>query len=408
MGSDRILDRWAHWVVAGAIYLNFVLAVINAQAFGVSEGLVMIAQIGVLAAAAALVVARPQGLNLKVVAPVGLMIIAIAIAGFQSATVNPRFLHDVLIIPLFVALGASLKQISWRFLSWLAASILFVGLVERFLPALYISIVNPVKYYASTRSWAAATVLQSGMTEGLYMGAARTGGNYLGGAAAHRVASVFLEPISFAYFGVLFYLFASSSLRFQGKKIGLFVLCAACCLLADTRTALMLLTLLAVGAPILSRVDRRLAAVWPVALAIFIAAIYPVLPPGELRYRLSLTVEPLARTDLWGWVLGGGIDMSRVGDSGIIYLIGNAGILGCAALYAVVVSRGHDRNTTYLAHALGNFFAFMAMFGGAFLSIKTAAFAGFMLGAMSVATAGGQNARPAPARMNRRAFALRT
>lgn len=396
-------DTLAHWIVAAAIFMNFILAIFNNWAFRLSETSVTIAQLSILTACLCLLLSRLQSLPPFLLYVMGATIFFSCIAGFRLSGINFKFLHDALLIPVFALLGNSITRLDWRFIGRIAIFIFAVALLEAVAPALFVRLVNPLSYYSATRPWALATFLQQGHSlssiEGLYLGAVRPKGSALGFLTEHRVASVFLEPVSLAYFFVLLSIFVSSSntLNIRFKLLAAFV-AAVVCLMADTRTGLGMLVTTTTATFALQRLSPRFALLWPVCISLGLVALYPMISAGafgqELPYRLSITangLEGATVTDL----LFGGLDRGEtgLGDSGALYILSSAGVGGCIA-FLLATSLGPSGNgRAPLSHSLTMFFSFVALFGGAFLSIKTAAFAGFMIGAMMTVSSPAKSGR---------------
>lgn len=387
VSSLRRQDIAAHLVVTASIFMNFGLAIINAHLFSVNKTIVSGCQIFIIAVAVAVTLNGKLIIADRLIYIISIVVAAILTTMLYTGDIDLKFIHDIFIFPIFIALGATVSKISLRWFTAILIIIVAVALIDKYLPELYKYIVNPLSYYAKTRDWALLTAKQQlgslSNLSGLYVGAERSVGTYLG-VGTHRSGSIFLEPLSLSYFAVLFMIYL---LEVRGRSLlqNLFyiLLCSTLCVLSDTRTALVVLLLIVMLRPMLQIIPGRVVLVWPLIL---IALIVIALALGnldmrnfDLGYRLSLTIDPLIDNGLVH-VFMGGFKNAIFGDSGVLYLLNGCGIVGTIAIYVLITRgmRGTDCNA--LSHSVGIFIVVAAIFGSAFLSIKTVSFAGLIIG----------------------------
>ena len=380
------LDRLAIAVVGAAVLMNFFLAAVNTHIAKMSSTSVILIQLTLTAIALSLLLIRhPRATATYYLLLSTLLWLALASTFFHE--IYPRFFYDILVIPIFTLLGSSVRNVDIKWLRRLVWIVLTIAAIEAIWPSVYIQLLNPLSYYISTRDWVAATNTPAALSDaGLYVGAKRPGGDIFG-IAQHRVGSIFLEPLSSGYFSIIA---ALSFLYFYNFKFRTTALPLAACLilalLSDTRSATAILIALVAFGGLLRYIPRYLGLWVPIAIITTIGAIYLSASTydRELSYRIGITFSALQDADLVE-IMFGGIDTQRAGDSGLVALIGNAGILG-ALIYFYVASGlvlGNKRMIG-LSVSIMIFLVSTAFFGGAFFSIKTGALLGFIVGAFSV------------------------
>jgi hypothetical protein len=292
-------------------------------------------------------------------------------------------LYGAVSIPIFVVFGALFRPFPTRWFTWFVGAVLAVAIFETVFPDLYIAIANPLSYYRATRAWVAAQEVGDG--DGLYVGAVRSGGSVFSFFNHHRAGSVFLEPLSLGYFASIAFILFSVLYRGQGRR--LFVAFCACVLmsvLADTRVS----TLIIVLTMVLTAVRRPpVVATWAMIAAVYIGGYlaYQWIGGwgGDLAYRLSLSYESIASASVEQLLIGD-MRVLTLGDSGLVSMLGNYGLIGFA-LFVVVSLNLLDRAWLRSSHApvaIALYFCVASLFGLAMLSIKTSIFLGIAVGAL--------------------------
>jgi putative polymerase len=379
------LDRMALLTVSAAIFMNFGLAAVNAHLVNINTTTVILVQLTVTSIAVGMLFIRPPRVPASYYLLLGILL-WLALVSLFFHEIYFRFFYDILIIPIFTLLGSTVRTLDIKWLRQLGTVVLIVALIEAILPDFYSWMVNPLGYFLSTRDWVAASTGPAVLPDsGLYVGAMRPGGGVFG-VAQHRVGSIFLEPLSLSYFAIIS---ALSFLTYYGRKLQPFILPMLACLflslLSDTRTATLILVLL-ISFNRLFQYTPRYLGIWVPIVIIFVAGVvyYNVSGDGELAYRVGITFSSLQKANLTQ-IIFGGIDTQRVGDSGLVMLIANAGILG-ALIYFYIVSGLVLGNRRMIAFSVSVmiFLVSVAIFGGALFSIKTGALLGFITGALSV------------------------
>ncbi|MFC3672049.1 hypothetical protein [Novosphingobium pokkalii] len=389
-------------VLAAATLMNFALAILNAHGLGMNNAKVTVIQTAVTAAAAGLFYLRPTKMKPEFTWALVLILLSLVITSATQGF-NAKCFYDMLIIPIFIAAGATLEQFPVKMLNRLTFIVLIVALIEILKPTLYTAIANPLNFLMNTRSWVADSVSGSaGNDLGLYQGAMRAGGSKFA-LTDHRVGSVFLEPISLGYFALIASIAYNEIYKFDKIKRAIMVgLCLFLSLAADSRIPTMLI----IGSTAASFTFRRFSPklIWVVPLLIFLLALGMYISGGSGLYsdmgeRLSITFDVLKQA-LVSTLLIGGVSDAAFGDSGFLYLIRCVGLLGlplALCTFAGMFSRG-KKAPAFINIAAAGYMMVGALFGGAIFSIKTAGLLGMVIGYAGVRPLALPKALPKPAK----------
>jgi hypothetical protein len=219
----------------------------------------------------------------------------------------------------------------------------------------------------------------------LYIGSQRPDGfTFFNVFSTYRLGSIFMEPLSLGYFGVVVSIVASAFVVGRRARYLLLSLCLLFGVLADSRLSVFCMVAIVLLWPLARMVPARYALVPPVAvLAVLIAVAATAggaLGSGELAGRLAITIDAL-QDATFADILFGGIDASRSGDSAIVAVISNAGLLAVPLLFALssglLSARRLDNSLNWSAFI---YVLSASLFGGALFSIKTAPILGLLVG----------------------------
>lgn len=372
------------------ILQNFFLALLNRVA-GVNDTIVVICQL--ILTLAALMLAILRGFQVRP----SFWFLCAAWAGFAAVaaankgTIELKFFYDAILIPIFILLGTTIRQIPLRHLIGMIILVAVVGIWEAVSPSSYGVVVNPLAYFFNTRAWVhqfVASGKQDMLATGLYIAASRPGGTIIGFLSEMRISSVFLEPLSLGYFCIIASIAINSACLHQTKILPQALLIGSLALLAslsDSRLAVLLVGMLALGSGLLRRLPKEFGFAIFVSMMIAAAVLSTFDDDsnrafGDLGLRLSITFDTLSKSNLDN-LLFGGIDLLRFGDSGVLYFIDNCGIFG--AVLALMIYSGYSvtiRFNPLVSHSALIYLFAAALFGGAFFSIKTAALLGIIVG----------------------------
>jgi len=394
-------ERLCICLLYACVLENCVLAAVNSLLFPVSQGLVVGAQLFLTASAIGLIVSGKARLERPFMfGCVGFTLCVLA-AVAHSGTVDTRFLYDATVIPIFILLGMTARKFSTSFLTALLLIVLGVAIFELIFPEMYVALFNPLRYFLATRKWMGET---QGLTATIvtandfYFGAHRPGGTIFG--ADHRVGSIFLEPLSLGYFSficAIFYLY-----KFRHKIIKSLIpvgVCLALAAMSDSRTSVFLIAFTTLFRGVIGRSAAEIRYMSPILILAVIIGVYSMAQTdsGDLAYRLSLTFGALRDASLTDILFGGQFN-TVLGDSGVIYMIANAGVIGFFLYLFLASGFLVERNSAaFVTQAVLLYLVVASLFGGAIFSIKTAAILGFGIGS-AVANARGPESKKADKR----------
>lgn len=370
-------------VVWAALGMNFLLSIVNANVAPMNSSIVLVVQLAVTAIAVVLVLLDPPRISPAFIIAVLAVVLGYLLAGLYHQKLDARGLYDVLIIPIFMLLGMTMR----RFRAWMInipmAVITFMALVDGLLRDQFSIIVNPLTYYRATRVWVAAQ--DSAYTEdnGLYVGADRAGGLIFSFISDHRVGSIFLEPLSLAYFAVVATI--AYAVLYQQQRAKFYAgaaLCLFLTLLADTRTAAFAIVVSVLIFTFTRRIHKIVVMLVPMGIMLAGSLLYLSGKGGELAFRLGLTFKGFKESNSFG-ILFGGISSEQIYDSGLVSLIYNVGLIGAIIqIYLVSGVFSFEWRKYSIVPLLAIIYVMIAaLFGGAVFSIKTAALLGTLIGA---------------------------
>ncbi|WBO20847.1 hypothetical protein [Sphingomonas abietis] len=381
------------------MFLNFVLAILNQHGVAMDTQKVTIIQTFVTICCGSLLFSRYTKISDTSVMVLAGIFLLLLLTNFTN-TPNVKTFYDCLIIPLYIALGASAFGVKER---WMNGLLLFVSLfvgMEILAPSLYSSMVNPGAYFTATREWVGGQTANHAIDDGLYIGAYRGGGSIFS-LADHRVSGPFLEPLSLGYFSIIMATYFASmyrgSLLYRLIVIGI---CIFLSLLSDSRAASAIII---IGTPILLlRVRVPTITSWAVSPIILLLSwsIYyfqPQFLTGDYFYRIGLTFEGMDQITIADLVLGR-VPIEHMFDSGYSYLLHCVTPLGvfpiiwyCCGLFT---RRRNSNPTIFLMLSL--YATTTLLLGGAFFSIKTASLLGYIIGIAGLGTSPLQALRRLP------------
>ncbi|GAA0561212.1 hypothetical protein GCM10008942_07040 [Rhizomicrobium electricum] len=374
-------DGAIHAVIVAAILENPVLALANNFLFTLNAQVVAAVQLVITLAAIAIIAVRRPSLSRTFVVAGCLFLCCTLLKFVVTGSFNARFLYDSAMLPLFLVLGASARRFSPHFVAILVIALLITAVVELVFPDLYADVLNPRKYFYFTRDWVAAVTAPDASiaaSTDIYLGATRYTGSFFG--VAHRAGSLFLEPLSLGYFGIICAILFLHAPRIATRHRVIMILCClGLALLSDTRVAVFLILAAVALRNIAGRARLRWLIAVPYGLLMAVMVLYFVVQamPGDLGLRLGVTAEPLMNA-LPLNVLLGGVDDTKVADSGIVYLIANAGLIGFC-LYPLLAAGLFSGEGDQSPVAVSIFLYLMValVFGYAPMSIKTACVLGY-------------------------------
>jgi putative polymerase len=382
-------------IVVVATCFNMVLCFINARHWAmIGTSQVIAVQLAILAAVV-FFVRRQIGSGLLG----GSLLSLASVAAFKlfNPAVDLKILYDLALIPAFMLLGtmSSISQAN-RLVHTLLVIVVMVGLFELLFPQWFGDLFDVWGYYTN-KGVLDGDVVNYRDTK-LFVSGERssdTARTLLPGIfGAHRVSSVFLEPVSMGNFPIIclawFLSIRSGTALSRGLSIAA---CLFCIVLPDSRFA-MGCSLAMVGLRLLPwHRSTWFAGVLPctalVALVIWGTANpatgLPEIEADDFAGRLLFSGRLLSIFTWADW-LALAPSPNYVADTGYAYLINNAGLPLVLGLWLVFLLRKRNKpEALTLSGMLAAYISTSLCVGASMFSIKTGALCWFLYGA---ATAG--------------------
>lgn len=371
-------------VVVGTVVFNFLLAFVNTRLFGVSQNLVMLAELVLISATLVLAVDRRAGLYTLLAVYLAYMLLILSL----RPELDLKAIRDGLIPIAFYFLGRKMIRIEDvdRVVLACAGIVVAIGLFEYFLLDAFIANVNVLKYYIARGS---LDVGDKGMGDSsLFISGTRfQGRNLLPFLGSHRVPSVFLEPVAMGNFGAFLALWALFR-KDMSHRLWLAAAAVIVIIMGDARFGMMVCFALVAVLPFARLVPRVVWFLIP-ALITVAMAVYG-LSTKAVYWEDNLTGRWLHASwillDLDGWGLFG---MSPVTpfleDNGYAYSLHQFGIIGAGALWALYIFAPLRSQDAWCFRApLVTYICLLMIVSSSFYSIKTAAILWFCAGAVDV------------------------
>jgi len=389
-------------VIAAATY-TAVLCFLNTRVIGISNVHVAVADGAILLAASALAAHRAARWFWTLLAALTANVLLLSLV---TGEFDAKAVRDPLVLITFVALG-------WRYGGFerarsaffiVSAIVLVFAAFEYLTPDTYTTFFNVIRFYAA-RGIVDAEAIRN-LDSQFFLSGARDGERMLAPfLGAHRVSSIFLEPVSMGNFGALALIFALSLEGAHWRTaLAIGAVALITIVLADARFASM--------AAILFVVVRLLPVHW-------MRIGLPMLPLVGIALLIGFALSDVGRGDDMPTRLAGAgrvlMDMSPPAffglssyeiatvDSGYAYAFSALGLPFCIALWtAFVLLPAPNVEAQRYKMLLGVYIAALLCISGTSLfALKTAGLGFFILGALAAP-------RTAPARFARRALARRS
>ena len=350
-----------------AIYHNFVLAIINKNFFTINENFYY----AIIFIFFILVIAKNK-LSfhlLKKYFFITLIIIILFVFSYFQKDISVQLFVFIFVIYLTLFNSNFIINKLDKFLFINTIIIFLFAVIEMFFGSFYYSIVDANQYYINTRSW-----YNTDAQINYYLGVDRIQGNILMNSINYRISSIFLEPLSLAYYSILvliiFRYFYKQNTKFIYKIVFNFLILFLI-VISDTRSALILYLILLLPDKIFTFKFFNIY-----IFIIFILIAYfndQFLINNELIYRLSFSkiidVNILQLLNLDSF-------LQSSTDSGFITIFSNFGIFGFFILLYLLfdIDRKHitkDIKIHIASNQIIFYFLFFSLFGQISFSIKT-------------------------------------
>ena len=366
--------------VIGGLTFNFALCFVNTRITPTWELYVMMSEMVLVMCAFAATLDRRMGIYVFLGVFVAYMAMLFAFRGQADA----KAVRDIIIPVVFFFMGmkASNLVLADRLVAIAVAIVIAFGLFEYLAVETFLDYFNVLGYYLARGTINLGETF--GISRGLFISGLRPEPRtilpFLG---QHRVASIFLEPVSAGNFGVIAYSWAlfRTDMRF---RIPVLIGALSTVVLADARFGLYTCILITVVSPFLKFTPRLLWMVMPFIMLSTVAA-YGIATntlggDNSIGGRMAVTAHILTSlsTDI---VFGVATTDQFTADSGLAYTLTKFGIVGFVALWGALVFAPvkDERAWTYLASIL-IYLLLLMLISNSFYSIKTGALLWFILG----------------------------
>jgi len=383
------------WLVLAAALFNLVLCFVETRGvLRVNNAEIAVVEIAIMAAG--LIVIRDD-IDRSALLLIGLALGYIVGAKLVNPLVSVKILHDIGIMYIFYLVGRAggVAQAELAMRLTLAVVMIF-AVFEAVLPTLFGVVFNVWDYYVQKGVITADTVNYSGTN--LYLSGNRGGSAsrafFPGLFGAHRISSVFLEPDSLGNFAATIFAWGLSTFHNAPGRRRVLVLFfgVTCFVLADSRFAsgccmIMLLLRLSPmrGSPLVA-FFLPIMVCMALTLAGSLAEIPGVLPAiltDDFKGRLLFSGRLL---DYWHVPQWFALAPSQVytADTGYAYTLNNIGLPITLLFLAIFAFRpAATREAAMMRTSLSVYFATSLCIGASVFTIKTAALAWLLYGALN-------------------------
>jgi putative polymerase len=382
-------------LVFAALIFNLVLCLITTRGgIHMSNAIVAVAELLIMSIG--LLTIRHR-ITPRVVQVMGMIAVFLVGMKLLNPGLDLKIVHDLGIMYVFYELGMMSTQQTANRLVWLVMMIVVAfGLFELILPNIYVTFFDIWTYYIDKGVISASTINYS--NTGFFVSGDRAGQlsrtffpSLLG---AHRVSSVFLEPVSMGNFSVIIFAWClSTRLDLSFKKLFLYGLAAFCFVLGDSRFAsgcwmlMLLLRMTPLYRSSFIVICMPLAAVLGLVFAGSIHALPGVSPSimeDDFGGRLLFSGRLL---DYWQPEQWFALAPSQVytADTGYAYVINNLSLplaLFCLAIFAF--NRPRTDEAASMKAMIAVYMATSLCIGANMFTIKTAGLMWFLYGAANV------------------------
>lgn len=371
--------------VIGGLTFNFVLCFVNTRITPTWELYVMMSEMVLVMCAFAATLDRRMGIY----AFLGIFVAYMAMLFTFRGQADAKAVRDIVIPVVFFFMGVKASDLALadRLVAVAVAIVIAFGLFEYFAVETFLDYFNVLGYYLARGTINLGETF--GISRGLFISGLRPEPRtilpFLG---QHRVASVFLEPVSAGNFGVIAYSWAlfRIDMRF---RIPVIIGALATIVLADARFGLYTCILITAVAPFLKFTPRLLWMVMPFIMLSTVAA-YGIATntlggDNSIGGRMAVTAHIL--TSLTPEIVFGVATTDQfTADSGLAYTLTKFGIVGFVALWSALVFAPvkDEKAWTYLAMVL-IYLLLLMLISNSFYSIKTGALLWFILGTATCA-----------------------
>lgn len=331
-------------------------------------------------------------ISLDFIAIITLVAAYLLLLAVLRSSLDVKGFRDLIIPLLFFWLGKSVGDINRadKILKVIVIAVLIMGSFELFFVDLYSRIFNIFSYFSTTGGVNATTNWAGGT---LALNATRPDGigrtilpSLLG---AHRVSSIFLEPVSLGNFAVITAAWGLTKSREEFRKAAFFFISAVIMItLADSRYGLVTIVVLAFMR-FINSARMNTALIMAPIISISVLLIMPMLPHGHLSDnalgRLVISGRTLTKFDVLE-VFGLSSYGINFGDMGYAIVLTRFSLILCVILWVGfwMIKMRTEVGIRFRAYIALYISLILMISGTSLLALKTAGVLWFLVGCCAV------------------------
>ncbi|MDY7576651.1 polysaccharide polymerase [Actimicrobium sp. CCI2.3] len=371
--------------VLGATIYQALLCLANTHLFRTSTGVVALVEFSIYLLCLFVILRR---ISLDFIAILTLVASYLLLLALLRSSLDIKGFRDLIIPLLFFWLGKEVGSINRadKILKIIILVVLVMGCFELFFVDLYSRIFNIFSYYGTTggmnatTNWAGGTLALNGTRPD---GIGRTILPSLLGA--HRVSSIFLEPVSLGNFAVITAAWGLAKKREEFRKAAFFLVSAAVMItMADSRYGLATVMVLVAMRFIVSG-RMNIAVIAGPILAVIILLIVPNLTQGHFGddalgrlVRTGRILSGFGTNEIFG-LSGYAVDF---GDMGYAVALTRFGLILCAVLWIGfwMIKMRDDTGSRFRTYVAVYASLILMVSGTSLFALKTAGILWFLVG----------------------------
>ena len=384
-GLGSLSGSLAATLLITAVFFNAVLSAINAHVIQIDRTEVVFAEV-VISAAVAVLVTVNWARDMRPWLVLSLFVVSMGVVlALGNDAFTPKYIRDVLEIPLFIMLGMVYRDRNLLKLLCFIQTVVFTAtLIEALTPNLYAWIFDIAKYYVNTRDFAQESFWTDST---LFISAFRPSDRFFGFVDIHRLSSVFLEPVSLGNYCVIITACVLSFWREMTPTLKAYMVFTTVLILigSDGRLAAVTCALLLATSFVFPYLPRFSNALYlPLALlsGLVAALLFRGSVGDDFQGRLVGSMQMLSSLDVTSLF---GLDAQSATDaldSGISYFVMTQSFIGVFAIWlfiALLPGKDSDASTIYL-HSICMFISLTLLVSYSIFSVKIASLMWFVYG----------------------------
>jgi putative polymerase len=390
VASDDGIDRTIVGIMISVVLFNAILAILNGHATAFSQMAPIACESFIVMATLFVAMLRYREEMYPYIILIGILVLFATIRSIALEQPEPKYVRDVLIIPVFMLLGlATRTPLTIRIVILIHVLVLSVFLLEVAAGDAYSNLFKIQEYYINTRGNKADEFYDT--SSELFISASRPGDRFFPFFEGPRTSSVFLEPVSLGNYCSIMVAFACAGWGHLGWKTSVAILISTSALIVgcDGRlaatTSVLLLAIMALT-PWMPRGGATLVLPLAIAGAFGLVALAGLREGGDdFGSRIAHTVELLNRFDFSDWLGLSNEFVFTAMDSGVAYLVTTQSVVLAVLVWVTVTLPPANSSATShrFVYGLATYASLSLLVSYSMLTIKTAALLWFIHGSLT-------------------------